>query len=107
MCPVYRGVKFGANGVCPMCNGFGHRHSTNGRAGSGLDKEGIRGALFPDGSESAVSRINERLVRQLQQLAAKRIHNLLHGTAPEVGTANAAGEERVAGEKPWRMNRDD
>jgi hypothetical protein len=47
--------------------------------------------------------IDDRLIRQNQQLLVNGTQNLLKRTAPEVGPANAAGEKRVSGEQSSRL----
>ncbi len=51
-------------------------------------------------------RVDDGLVRQVHQFCTQRIHDPLHGAAPQVGAANAAGKECVSGKKLWRARRD-
>ncbi len=61
-------------------------------------------ALLSDGGDGPMARIHGRFVREVHELCAKRIHNLLHGAAPQVGAADAACKERVPGEKLRRRD---
>jgi aminomethyltransferase len=46
-----------------------------------------------------VAWIDDGVVGQLHQLAAQRVRDLVHRTAPQIGAANAAGKKRVAREE--------
>src|ERR1700730_10150332 len=58
-------------------------------------EERLAGALFANCCRGAMAGIHDRLVRQNQQLLMYRAQNLLRRTAPEVGSADAAGKKRV------------
>jgi hypothetical protein len=64
-----------------------------------LIEKWIAGALVTNGGDFAVAGINESVVGKLKDLLCERFHNLFEGTAPEIGAANAASEERVASEE--------
>ena len=56
--------------------------------------------LFPfrsDGRFRAVPRNHDRLIRQSQHAVVQRAHDLLERSSGEIGSSNAAGEQRVAG----------
>jgi len=70
-----------------------------GGGASGGDEEGIGLAFFADRGGEAMTGMHNRVIRQLHQFAAQRIHDLLHRAAPEISATDAAGEKRVASEK--------
>jgi hypothetical protein len=56
-------------------------------------------AFLLDGGGQTVAWENAGVVGQLHQFAAQRIHDLVQRAAPQIGAADAAGEERIAGEE--------
>src|SRR5580692_6050378 len=76
------------------------------RKHSGIDQKRICVALLADAGQTTVSWIDDRFVGQLQQLAAQRVRDLVHRTAPQIGAANAACKKRVARKKAWSGNGD-
>ena len=73
---------------------------------SGCDQKGIGVAFFADAGEAAVTGIDDSVVGELHEFAADGFGDLFHGAAPEIGTADAAGEERVASKKARSRNGD-
>jgi hypothetical protein len=66
---------------------------------SGGDQKRIGVALLADAGQAAVAGVHDGVVGQLHQLAAKRVRDLVHRTAPQIGAANAASKKRVARKK--------
>src|SRR5579859_1055445 len=66
-------------------------------------EERIAGALIANCGWAAMAGIDNRLIRQNQQLLVNGTQNLLKRPSPEVGPADAAGEKRVSGEKSSRF----
>ncbi len=62
--------------------------------------------LVADGRGRTVARIHDRLIGQPHQFCAQGIHDLVHGTAPQIRAADAAGKKRVSGKKLRRRNSD-
>ena len=50
--------------------------------------------------------IHDGRIGKLHQLGAQRIHNLFHGAAPQIGAADAAGEQGISGKKLGHGRRD-
>jgi hypothetical protein len=66
-----------------------------------LIEKRVRGALAPDCGDFAVTGIDERVVGKLKNFVEERLHDLFKRTAPQIGAANAACEECVAGIELW------
>src|SRR5580704_14039458 len=66
-------------------------------------EERIAGALVANRGWAAMAGIDDRFIRQNQQLLVNGTQNLFKRAAPEVGPADAAGEKRVSGEEPSRF----
>ncbi len=56
-------------------------------------------ALVADGGGGAVAGVDDGVIRELEELGVQRIHNLIEGATPEIGTADAASEESVSREE--------
>src|SRR5208337_1655876 len=56
-------------------------------------------ALVADGGQGTVSRDYDGFVRQCQNRAMQGLHDFLVGASGQVGAANGAGKERVAGDE--------
>jgi len=68
--------------------------------GCGLrEKEGVGVAFVADGGGGAVARVDDGVVRELEEFGLQGIHDLFVRAAPEIGAADAAGEERVSCEE--------
>jgi hypothetical protein len=59
-------------------------------------KEGVGVALVADGGGRAVAGMDDGIIGELEELGLQGIHKLIIRAAPEIGAANAAGEEGVA-----------
>ena len=59
----------------------------------------VTSALLANGGDFAVARIDERIVGKLKDFLGEGLHDFFEGTAPEIGTADASGEEGVTGEQ--------
>lgn len=66
--------------------------------GLGLE-EGVGVAFVADGGGGAVAGVNDGVVRELEEFGLNGIHDLIERAAPEIGAADAAGEERVSREE--------
>src|SRR5579871_1487131 len=67
-----------------------------------LDEEGVAFAFAAYGGVFAVAGVDEGFVGELHEFVFEAGHDFVHGAAPEVGAADAAGKERVSGEEMWR-----
>jgi hypothetical protein len=67
------------------------------KAGDGSGEEiGIGVALVADGGGGTVAGMDDGVVGELEEFGFQGIHKLIKRAAPEIGAANAAGEEGVA-----------
>src|SRR4029077_479536 len=66
------------------------------RKESDVNQERIGVAFLADAGQTAVTGIDDGVIGQRHELAAKRVGDLVHRAAPQIGAANASGEERVA-----------
>src|ERR1700740_1987366 len=66
-------------------------------------EERVAGAFLANCCCGAMAGIHDCLVRQNQQLLMYRAQNLLRRTAPEVGSADAAGKKSVSREESSRF----
>ncbi len=62
--------------------------------------------LLRDAGHGAMSGINNGLVGKLHDLAAQRVHDVVHRAAPEIGASDTPGEERVSSEELRRRSCD-
>ena len=62
-------------------------------------EEGVGVALVADGGAGAVAGVDDGVVGELEEFGLDGIHDLIERAAPEIGAADAAGEERVSGEE--------
>jgi hypothetical protein len=60
-----------------------------------VNQEGIRLTFLADSRARTMTRMHNCFVRKLHQFASQRIHDLLHGTSPQVDAPNAPGKQRV------------
>jgi hypothetical protein len=56
-------------------------------------------ALAADGSGGAVAGVDDGVIGELEEFGLNGIHNFIQRAAPEIGAADAAGEERVSREE--------
>jgi len=75
------------------------KSTTRGEVYSGVDQEGIGIAFLANGGQRSVPGLHDSLIGQLHQLAEKRVPDLVHRTAPQIGAANAAREKCVTCKK--------
>jgi hypothetical protein len=67
------------------------------RLRGGLGEEvGVGVTLVADGGAGAVAGMDDGVIGELEELRLQGIHKLIIRAAPEIGAANAAGEEGVA-----------
>ncbi len=66
-----------------------------------LEQKGIAFALFANGGKRAVAGYYECFVRQCENGSVKGLQDLLHGSAGQVGAADGAGEQGVAGDQDF------
>lgn len=62
-------------------------------------EEGVGVALVADGGGGAVAGVDDGVVGELEEFGLQGIHNLIERAAPEIGAADAAGEECVSREE--------
>ena len=62
-------------------------------------EERIGVAFVADGGGGAVAGMDYGLVGEMEQFGSEGIDNLIERAAPQIGAANAAGEERVSGKE--------
>lgn len=66
-------------------------------------KKRVGGTLFANGSDRAMTGIDDGLFGQDQQLLVNRTQNPLERAAPQIGSADAAGKKRISGQQPSRI----
>jgi len=81
------------------------RSGRDDKLGQGKDRDesglevGIRVALVADGGGGTVTGVDDGVIGELEEFGVQRIHDLIEGATPEIGTADAASEESVSREE--------